>query len=137
MMLQGGGLISLGEGGWAAGNPNQALHDEYSSLAFSPPTDIDGNIIYSENNKDSADTKEQMLNMLTLLTTCVRLLETDKTFIQQVWEARDDLGMEESSPDVDLSLQQLDMLETLVEEKPQVLQKEGNVIKLNFTNSRR
>tara|TARA_R100000742_G_C4274138_1_gene93982 strand:+ start:108 stop:1751 length:1644 start_codon:yes stop_codon:yes gene_type:complete len=45
MMLQGGGLISLGEGGWAAGNPNQALHDEYSSLAFSPPTDIDGNII--------------------------------------------------------------------------------------------
>ena len=121
------------------------INDQDYALVFSLLTDnkgkwtgdIDGNIVYSENNKDDADTKQQMLNMLTLLTTCVKLLETDKSFIQQVWEARDDLGMEESSPDVDLSFQQLDMLETLVEDKPQVLQKEGNVIKLNFTNSRR
>ena len=98
--------------------------------------DIDGNIVYSEYNRDTADTKEQMMNMLTLLTTCVKLLETDKGFIQQVWEARDELGMQEDGVDVDLSLQQLDMLETLVEDKPQVLQKEGNVIKLNFTKRR-
>ena len=98
--------------------------------------DIDGNIVYSEYNRDTSDTKEQMMNMLTLLTTCVKLLETDKGFIQQVWEARDELGMQEDGPDVDLSLQQLDMLETLVEDKPQVLQKEGNVIKLNFTKRR-
>tara|TARA_R110002020_G_scaffold49397_2_gene140560 strand:- start:125 stop:493 length:369 start_codon:yes stop_codon:yes gene_type:complete len=98
--------------------------------------DIDGNIVYSEYNRDTSDTKEQMMNMLTLLTTCVKLLETDKGFIQQVWEARDELGMQEEGPDVDLSLQQLDMLETLVEDKPQVLQKEGNVIKLNFTKRR-
>ena len=121
------------------------INDQDYALVFSLLTDnkgkwtgdIDGNIVYSENNRDNADTREQMMNMLTLLTTCVKLLETDKSFIQQVWEARDDLGMEESSPDVDLSLQQLDMIETLVEDKPQVFQKEGNVIKLNFTNSRR
>ena len=98
--------------------------------------DIDGNIMYSEYNKDTSDTKEQMMNMLTLLTTCVKLLETDKGFIQQVWEARDELVIQDDGPDVDLSLQQLDMLETLVEDKPQVIQKEGNVIKLNFTKRR-
>jgi len=97
--------------------------------------DIDGNIVISERNKDSADTQDMMMNMLTLLSTCVKLLETDKDFIQKVWETRDELDMDIDirEPDVSSSLKQLDMLETLVEDKPNIIQKNGNVIKFNFT----
>lgn len=100
--------------------------------------DIDGNIVISERNKDSADTQDMMMNMLTLLSTCVKLLETDKDFIQKVWETRDELDMDIDirEPDVSSSLKQLDMLETLVEDKPNIIQKNGNVIKFNFTKRR-
>ena len=100
--------------------------------------DIDGNIVVSERNKDNADTQDMMMNMLTLLSTCVKLLETDKDFIQKVWETRDELDMniDIKEPDVSSSLKQLDMLETLVEDKPNVIQTDGNVIKFNFTKGR-
>ena len=100
--------------------------------------DIDGNIVVSERNKDNADTQDMMMNMLTLLSTCVKLLETDKDFIQKVWETRDELDMniDIKEPDVFSSIKQLDMLETLVEDKPNVIQTDGNVIKFNFTKGR-
>ena len=79
-----------------------------------------------------------MMNMLTLLSTCVKLLETDKDFIKKVWETRDELDMDIDikEPDVFSSIKQLDMLETLVEDKPNVIQTDGNVIKFNFTKGR-
>ena len=88
--------------------------------------DVDISAYYDDDNGYDKKTHDQMFNMITLLTTCVNLLETDDNFLKSVWKHRTKLDR------IYDELAELEETEKKVSRKPEVLKKEGNVYRLNF-----
>ena len=89
--------------------------------------DVDISALYDVDNGYDKKTHDQMFNMITLLTTCVNLLETDDRFLSTVWKHRQKLNK------IYDELDKMDDSEKKVARRPEVIKKEGNVYKLNFT----
>jgi hypothetical protein len=87
--------------------------------------EVDINIKYDKHNELADDDIDAIVNLMTLMTTCVDLMETDKTFLEQVFNHRDAL-------DVENELTAMDLLEDEVQVAPNIIKREGNVIKLNW-----
>ena len=88
--------------------------------------DVDITIKYSENNTMAEADINAILNLATLMTASVNLMETDSSFLDIVHDHRAKLEVEDT-------LSVIDILEDDVSDSPNVISKEGNVIKLNWT----
>lgn len=87
--------------------------------------EVDINIKYDKHNELADDDIDAVVNLMTLMTTCVDLMENDKTFLEQVFNHRDALEVENE-------LTAMDLLEDEVKVAPNIIKREGNVIKLNW-----
>ena len=87
--------------------------------------EVDINIKYDKQNELADDDIDAVVNLMTLMTTCVNLMENDKTFLEQVFNHRDALEVENE-------LTAMDLLEDEVKVAPNIIKREGNVIKLNW-----
>jgi len=87
--------------------------------------EVDINIKYDKQNELADDDIDAVVNLMTLMTTCVDLMENDKTFLEQVFNHRDALEVENE-------LTAMDLLEDEVKVAPNIIKREGNVIKLNW-----
>ena len=56
--------------------------------------EVDINIQYDKDNELADDETEAVVNLMTLMTTCVDLMEKDKDFLEQVFNHRDALEVE-------------------------------------------
>ena len=88
--------------------------------------DVDITIKYNENNTMSDSDKEAIINLMTLMTASVNLMEKDTNFLNKIYKQRDSL-------EVDDMLTAMDILENDVSSSPNIVSKEGNVIKINWT----
>ena len=83
---------------------------------------------YSKNNKYDDATNDMLVNMMSLMSTCVTMMETDKDFLAKVFEARD----KEDQARVHSVMDKQDELEVKVKTSPKVISKKGNVIKVDW-----
>ena len=83
---------------------------------------------YSADNKYDTATREMIVNMMSLMSTCVTLMETDEKFLQLVYNERKKLEANK----VGNELRKQDNLEKKVKKDPKIISKEGNVIKVNW-----
>tara|TARA_R100001082_G_C4302604_1_gene133112 strand:+ start:406 stop:747 length:342 start_codon:yes stop_codon:yes gene_type:complete len=88
--------------------------------------EVDINIQYDKDNELADDETEAVVNLMTLMTTCVDLMEKDKDFLEQVFNHRDALEVENE-------LIAMDLLEDEVKVAPSIIKREGNVIKLDWS----
>lgn len=88
--------------------------------------EVDLHIKYDVDNEYSEEDKEAIINLMTLMTTCVDLMETDKDFLEEVFNHRDSLEVENE-------LIAMDLLEDEVRIAPNVIKRDGNVITLDWT----
>tara|TARA_R110002012_G_scaffold212513_1_gene383597 strand:- start:301 stop:642 length:342 start_codon:yes stop_codon:yes gene_type:complete len=100
------------------------LTPKQSELGWTGEVDI--NLKYNKSNELDDDETEAVVNLMTLMTTCVDLMEKDKGFLQQVFNHRDDLEVENE-------LMAMDLLEDEVSVAPTIIKREGNVIKLDWS----
>ena len=89
---------------------------------------VDIHEYYSEENKYDKDTQEMVLNMMSLMNTCVTLMETDEKFLQKVCTER--ARIEKSK--VSHELRKQDDLEKKVSKAPKIISTKGNVIKVDW-----
>ena len=83
---------------------------------------------YVESNKYDNETNNTILNMMSLMSTCVTMMEEDQNFLQQVYNYRKQI----ESNEVNDQLNKYDNLESKVSKDPKIIAKEGNVIKVNW-----
>lgn len=88
--------------------------------------DLDITITYNKTNTLSTKEKDSIINLMTLMTAAVDLMETDSSFLNLLFEHRDKINTENE-------LIAMDLLEDEVSDKPNIITKEGNVIKINWT----
>ena len=88
--------------------------------------DLDITITYNKLNTLSTKEKDSIINLMTLMTAAVDLMETDSSFLNLLFEHRDKINTENE-------LIAMDLLEDEVSDKPNIITKEGNVIKINWT----
>ena len=91
--------------------------------------EVDINIKYEEDNFYTEEERDSIINLMTLMATCVDLMETDPDLLQRVFEHRDYL----EEKNVNAELHALDVLEAKVDSKPEIIKRVGNVIKINWT----
>ena len=89
---------------------------------------VDIHTYYDESNKYDNETNNTILNMMSLLSTCVTMMEEDQNFLQQVYNYRKQI----ESNEVNDQLNKYDNLESKVSKDPKIIAKEGNVIKVNW-----
>ena len=89
---------------------------------------VDISMYYSKNNKYDQETNDMLVNMMSLMSTCVTMMETDKDFLTRVFEARD----KEDQARVHSVMNKQDELEVKVKTSPKVISKKGNVIKVDW-----
>ena len=89
---------------------------------------VDIHTYYDESNKYDNETNNTILNMMSLMSTCVTLMEEDQNFLQQVYNYRKQI----ESNEVNDQLNKYDNLESKVSKDPKIIAKEGNVIKVNW-----
>ncbi len=89
---------------------------------------VDISMYYSKNNKYDDATNDMLVNMMSLMSTCVTMMETDKDFLAKVFEARD----KEDQARVHSVMDKQDELEVKVKTSPKVISKKGNVIKVDW-----
>jgi hypothetical protein len=89
---------------------------------------VDISMYYSKNNKYDQATNDMLINMMSLMSTCVTMMETDKDFLTQVFEER----KKQDEQRVHTVMDEQDQLETKVKTSPKVISKEGNVIKVDW-----
>ena len=77
---------------------------------------VDISMYYSKNNKYDKETNDMLLNMMSLMSTCVTMMETDKDFLTRVFEARD----KEDQARVHSVMDKQDELEVKVKTNPKV-----------------
>tara|TARA_R110002012_G_C11429816_1_gene589295 strand:+ start:96 stop:446 length:351 start_codon:yes stop_codon:yes gene_type:complete len=90
--------------------------------------EVDINIKYDDSNEYSEEDKDAIVNLMTLMSTCVDMMENDSEMLQKVFKHRD--ALEEGN--VKEELLALDMLESKVDRAPKIVETVGNVIKLNW-----
>ena len=90
--------------------------------------DVDIHMYYSADNKYDTATREMIVNMMSLMSTCVTLMETDEKFLQLVYNERKKLEANK----VGNELRKQDKLEKKEKRDPKIISKEGNVIKVNW-----
>ena len=90
--------------------------------------EVDINIKFDDTNDYSEEDKDAIINLMSLMSTCVDMMEKDSDMLQKVFEHRDEL--EEGN--VKDELLALDMLESKVDRAPKIIETVGNVIKLNW-----
>ena len=89
---------------------------------------VDIHTYYDESNKYENETNNTILNMMSLMSTCVTMMEEDQNFLQQVYNYRKQI----ESNEVNDQLNKYDNLESKVSKDPKIIAKEGNVIKVNW-----
>tara|TARA_R100001443_G_C3331540_1_gene172421 strand:- start:155 stop:529 length:375 start_codon:yes stop_codon:yes gene_type:complete len=89
---------------------------------------VDIHTYYDESNKYDNETNNTILNMMSLMSTCVTMMEDDQNFLQQVYDYRKQI----ESNEVNNQLNKYDNLESKVSKDPKIIAKEGNVIKVNW-----
>lgn len=89
---------------------------------------VDIHTYYDESNKYDNETNNTILNMMSLMSTCVTMMEEDQNFLQQVYNYRKQI----ESNEVNDQLNKYDNLESKVSKDPKIIAKEGNVIKVNW-----
>jgi hypothetical protein len=90
--------------------------------------EIDIRIKYDSKNKYKKEEVDSFVNLMTLMCTSVDLMETDEGFLTMLHDHRDHLN--DSS--VENQLELLDSLEDKVTKSPKIVEKVGNVIKINW-----
>tara|TARA_E500000081_G_C6139092_1_gene358909 strand:+ start:2646 stop:2999 length:354 start_codon:yes stop_codon:yes gene_type:complete len=89
---------------------------------------VDIKMHYSLNNKYDQETNNMIINMMSLMSTCVTMMETDKDFLRKVYNERKKLDEEKVHSELDKH----DELESKVKLSPKIVSKEGNVIKIDW-----
>jgi|TARA_R100000995_G_scaffold33550_1_gene15111 hypothetical protein len=89
---------------------------------------VDIHTYYSVDNKYCKKTQDMIVNMMSLMSTCVTLMETDKKFLEKVYKERDKIDRNKVSAE----LTKLDVLEDKVKKAPKVISKNGNVINVDW-----
>ncbi len=92
--------------------------------------EIDIKIRYDTENTYSKAELDSFINLMTLMCTSVDLMENDSNFLSMLHDHRDYLN--ENKGSVEDQLELLDTLETKVSTSPKIVEKIGNVIKLNW-----
>lgn len=90
--------------------------------------EIDITIKYDDNKIYDKEQIDSFINLMTLMCASVDLMEKDEKFLTMLHDHRDYLN----DNSVENQLELLDSLETKVAKEPKILQKVGNVIKVNW-----
>ena len=104
---------------------------------------VDISMYYSHDNKYDKTTNDMLINMMSLMSTCVTMMETDKEFLAKVFRHREFLNDKEENEytqwqerdrmwKVQEELDKQDKLETKVKDSPKVVSRQGNVINVDW-----
>lgn len=93
--------------------------------------EVDIEIKYEVDNGYNEEEMDTFINLMTLMCASVDLMEKDKDFLERLHEHRDYLNED----NVNSQLEFLDALESKVSTSPQIIETQGNVIKVNWNRT--